>query len=516
MFVLTYRVAGQMRRHKLPLGTSVVGRTPTSEIFIDDPSVSRRHGQFTVSANGCTVTDLSSRNGTYVNGNLITHIEVADGDRIVVGRVPFIIESVSEQLTLSDHHTICEDPGTIYRPVTTLDLQPAVARDGTAVRSLRLISDIARTLVSNKPLHDVFDQIVQLAFDTCPAERAFLVLRDESTGTIDARVARSRDGTDIRTVSLSRTIVNRVMTDRVAILATDAQTDGRLSTSESMRLLAVRSFMCAPLWNERDVIGVLYVDASHTQRLTSADLDLFTVLANFSAVAIEQARLSARINEEIRRRERLERYHSASVVRRIFEAGADIDAPFFAQDRDVSVLFADMVGFTTLSETLTSAQTAALLNAFFERMADCIFEHEGTLDKFIGDAVMAVFGAPLDQPDHAMRAVRTALGMQCAVAQLNAEPSGPLIRIRIGIHSGLARTGDIGSVRRREYTVLGDVVNTASRLESSVAKPGQIIISRATRDRLDDSIPVRSLGRLSVRGRQQPVEVFDASPEITV
>jgi adenylate cyclase len=154
-----------------------------------------------------------------------------------------------------------------------------------------------------------------------------------------------------------------------------------------------------------------------------------------------------------------------------------------------------------------------LLNGYFERMADCIFEHEGTLDKFIGDAVMAVFGAPFDQPDHAVRAVRTAHDMQQALARFNAESASSPIRIRIGIHSGLARAGDIGSVRRREYTVLGDVVNTASRLESSVAKPGQIIISRATRDQLDSSFSVRYLGSLPVRGRQEPVEVFDASPE---
>jgi class 3 adenylate cyclase len=146
-------------------------------------------------------------------------------------------------------------------------------------------------------------------------------------------------------------------------------------------------------------------------------------------------------------------------------------------------------------------------------MADCIFEHEGTLDKFIGDAVMAVFGAPFDQPDHAERAVRTALSMQQSLAGLNADLRISTIRIRIGIHSGVVRVGDIGSAKRREYTVLGDVVNTASRLESSVAKPGQIIISHATRDRLDDSFSVRYLGRMSLRGRQEPIDVFDASLE---
>jgi adenylate cyclase len=153
-----------------------------------------------------------------------------------------------------------------------------------------------------------------------------------------------------------------------------------------------------------------------------------------------------------------------------------------------------------------------MLNAFFERMADVVFDNEGTLDKFIGDGLMAVFGAPLEQPDHAARAVRTAQAMQQALGHLNEASGGPPLRIRIGIHSGTARVGDIGSTRRREYTVLGDVVNTASRLESSVAQPGQIIISNATRDRLSPDSAVRPLGQVSLRGRRAPVEVFEVSP----
>ena len=513
MFVITYTEEGSPRRAVLPVGETVAGRSPACDIVVEDVSVSRRHAKFMVAADRCTLTDLCSRNGTYVNGALVTDMDLSDGDRVVLGRVPFSVEcSVADRLQLSEQHTLIEDPGTIYRPVSGVGSpveQESAAAEG---RSLRLLSEIARTLVRNRPPSEVFAQVVQLAFETCPADRAFLVLRDETTGDLVPRVASRRDGTDIRSVSLSRTIVNRVMTERVAVLATDAQVDSRTASAESVRAQPVRSFMCAPLWHgASDVIGVVYVDASLTQRFTATDLDLLSSLANFAAVAIEQARLTARVNEEIRRRERLQRYHSPAVVNRIFEAGADIDTPFFAQERDVSVLFADIAGFTALSETLTPAQTAALLNAFFERMADAVFEHEGTLDKFIGDAVMTVFGAPLDQPDHAIRAVKTAHSMQKALARLNAESSNVPLKIRIGIHSGLARAGDIGSLRRREYTVLGDVVNTASRLESAVAKPGQIIISKATRERLDDSFSVKPLGSVTLRGRHEPVEVFDAT-----
>jgi adenylate cyclase len=512
VYVLAYQHSGKLRRHPLPLGETIAGRAPSCDLPIDDASVSRQHARLSVTGDVCVVTDLDSRNGTYVNGNIVNRMELVDGDSLVLGRVPMTVAySAADRLSLSEQHTLIEDPGTIYRPISAIAPLSQPGSIGTVDRSLRLLAEVGRTLVRHSSLNEVFAEIVRLAFETCPAERAFLVVRDELTGTLVPRIATRRDGNDIGSASLSRTIINQVMADRVALLATDAQIDSRLALSDSLRLQQVRSFMCAPLWHEPDVIGVIYVDAARAQRFSSTELDLLTVLAHFAAIAIEQARLTARVNEEVRRRERLQRYHSPAVVNRIFDAGAEIDTSFLAQERDVSVLFADLVGFTSLSETLTPAQTASLLNTFFERMADAIFDSEGTLDKFIGDALMAVFGAPLDQPDHAARAVRTAQLMQKALAGLNEESTGPRLQMRIGIHSGLARVGDIGSVRRREYTVLGDVVNTASRLESDVAQPGQIVISRATRDRMGDGLVVRPLAAVSIRGRQAMVEAFDAT-----
>jgi adenylate cyclase len=514
MYVITYEESGTVRRKTLPIGDTIAGRAPGCDLIVDDASVSRRHARFSVTDTACTVTDLESRNGTYVNGSIVSKAQVADGDHLVLGRLPITITySAADRLSLSEHHTLLEDPGTIYRPVSELASLAQPGATTTGDRLLGLLSEVARTLLRNRPTQEVFAEVVQLAFETCPAERAFLVVRDDTTGALVPRVARRRDGTDIQSASLSGTIVKRAMADRVALLATDAQLDSRIASSHSILVQQIRSFMCAPLWHEHDVIGVVYVDASRAQRFLAADLDLLTVLANFAAIAIEQARLTARINEEIRRRERLQRYHSPAVVNRIFEAGAEVDTAFLAQERDVSVLFADIVGFTALSEHLTPAQTAAVLNGFFERMTDVVFDNEGTLDKFIGDAPMAVFGAPLEQPDHAARAIRTARMMQQALARLNAASAAPPLQIRIGIHSGTARVGDIGSTRRREYTVLGDVVNTASRLESSVAKPGQIIISDATLDRLGADSSVRPLGQVSLRGRRASIEVFEVSVE---
>jgi class 3 adenylate cyclase len=147
-----------------------------------------------------------------------------------------------------------------------------------------------------------------------------------------------------------------------------------------------------------------------------------------------------------------------------------------------------------------------MLNRCFAVMCDAVFAEQGTLDKFIGDAVLAVFGAPLDQADHAARAARAALAMMHGLSGLGMQPP---LRLRIALNSGPATVGDIGSPKRREYTVLGDVVNTCSRLQSYSCDPGQIVVSGSTRERLDRSVEVRPIGPVTLRGKEQPVELFE-------
>jgi adenylate cyclase len=321
---------------------------------------------------------------------------------------------------------------------------------------------------------------------------------------------RHRDGRVPERATLSRTVVNMVMRDRVAMLAADAFSDTRidLDAAASVHALNIRSFMCAPLWNRNDVIGVLYVDNPRTRTFSEDDLTVLTALSNYAAVAIEQARLSEKLLEETRQRERLQRYHSPAVVKRILHTQAIDTAALMTHERDVSVMFCDIVGFTSLSESMEPRAVADLLNEFFEAMTEEIFKHEGTLDKFIGDAILAVFGAPFEQADHAIKAVEAALGMRRALEELNARRGDRPLEVRTAIHSGHVLTGDIGSPKRREFTVLGDTVNITSRLQTTVAKAGQIVISRDTYDRLHGRVAATPLGATNLRGRQSSVEVF--------
>jgi len=342
-----------------------------------------------------------------------------------------------------------------------------------------------------------------------PAERTFLLLRDSADQAVTARVMRARDGSTPE-ASLSRTIITKVMRERIAMLADDARYDSRLDGAGSIQAMVnIRSFMCAPLWNRNEVIGVLYTDNPKQKRFTAEDLDVFAALANYAAVAIEQARIGEQLQKETQKRERLQRYHSPAVVNKILGGSSAIDAEFEAQERDVTVMFIDLVGFTSRSEQMTPLEVAKMLNYFFSQMAEQIFEFDGTLDKFIGDAILAIFGAPLAQKDHADRPIQAALAMRESLAEMNKDWPGNPLRMRIALNSGVALTGDIGSPRRREFTVLGDVVNSCSRIESTVCKPDQIVCSRATLDRAKGSYDTKSLGTVSLRGRQAELEVFE-------
>ena len=544
MFTVCFNdAAGNATRVDLAEGETLIGRGTNCRIMMNVASVSRQHARLRVSGTRCTLSDAGSTYGTQVNGSpLKEETELKAGDVFHCGTVAFTIEeSLPATPLLTDDHQLLEDsasivmrigdvipPGAAPEPKalsrqwerrTGVDRRKARApfsgpdrrtgRERRQLRFLRLLTEISKTLVDVLPLPQVLSRVVDLVFEIVPAERTFLLLRDSADEALTARVLRARDGST-PDASLSRTIVTKVMRERIAMLADDARYDPRLDGAGSIQaMINIRSFMCAPLWNHNEVIGVLYTDNPKQKRFTAEDLAVFAALANYAAVAIEQARVGEQLQKETQKRERLQRYHSPAVVNRIIGGALSADEAFEAQERDVTVMFIDIVGFTTRSEKMTSLETAKLLNQFFTQMAEQIFEFDGTLDKFIGDAILAVFGAPLAQPDHADRAIQAALAMRSALAEMTRDwPEDPL-RMRIALNSGVALTGDIGSPRRREFTVLGDVVNACSRIESTVCKPDQIVVSRATLDRAKKPFNTKSLGMVSLRGRTAEMEVFE-------
>jgi adenylate cyclase len=190
------------------------------------------------------------------------------------------------------------------------------------------------------------------------------------------------------------------------------------------------------------------------------------------------------------------------------------------QRREMSVLFADIRGFTAFTERGRAEDVVAQLNEYFSAMVPIVFDHKGTVDKFVGDLIMALFGAPLDDARHAGNAVDTALAMLARLDTLNAKwarEGKPQLGIGVGINSGEMIAGNIGSESIMSYTVIGDAVNLAARLESLNKDYGaRIIISAATRARLDRRYDMQALGTVTVKGKSEPVEIFEVRPLVSV
>ncbi len=312
-------------------------------------------------------------------------------------------------------------------------------------------------------------------------------------------------------VTISKTIVQKILEEKVALYSLDAGKE--FAGAQSIAAAKIRSFMSAPLWNQDRVIGVVHLDSTNLQQFTPAELDMLSAIANYAAVGIEQSRLNRRIQEAQKAKAKLERYHSANVIKRILSTTGETSSANISlevQEMDCSILFADVVGFTSMSEKMEPRQVALLLNDFFSRMTDIIFEYEGTLDKYIGDEIMAVFGAPIPYADHAIRAVRAALAMRKVQEEANEKRVNEArLRIRTGINSGRVVAGDIGSLKRMDYTVLGSPVNMASRLVKATAEANKIIIGKETYGLIKDHFKTASLGTAKLRGLTEESEIYE-------
>jgi adenylate cyclase len=295
----------------------------------------------------------------------------------------------------------------------------------------------------------------------------------------------------------------------VAILSDNAGEDTRFG-GQSILMQQIRSAICVPLIGaDEKQLGILYVDnVTAAHRFSDDDFEFCVAFAGIAAVAIENGQYAQRIQRELLTRSNFERFFTPQMAKRIAESQETIRLG--GEKRTIAMLFSDIRGFTALSESMRPDDIASLLTEYFTQMVECVFRYDGTLDKFMGDAVMAQWGAPIGGPDDADKAMAAAIEMIHELDKLNTQwrvARRPELQIGIGLTYGEAFAGNIGSERRLEFTVIGDTVNTAKRL-CDAADARQILVSDEFRKALHHPPRLAKVPPLDLKNKSQPVTTF--------
>lgn len=297
-----------------------------------------------------------------------------------------------------------------------------------------------------------------------------------------------------------------VMERGVSEIVNDPGSDPRVLDEE----LYLRSLVCAPLRGKRGNIGLIALANTTGDAYTTADLKLLDTIALLTAAAVENAMASQELLRREGERQALKLYLPPQVADLIFECGDSSQLEGVLQA--ITVLYADIRGFTSMSETMEAREVVQMLKEFFTSMSTVIFQCNGTVDKFIGDCIMALFGAPVASTTAARDGLQAAIRMQRQMELLNLSRrrrNAPLFQVGIGLHCGPAVVGNIGSDNRVQYTAIGDTVNVAARLTSR-ARASQIIVSEDIRAAIPEQYRFESLGEVELKGRAKKMNIYSA------
>ena len=532
-----------MREAPLDRPLVIFGRDPSNEIPLADESVSSHHFSVESKRDKIILKDEGSLNGTFVENSRerVKSVELKHGDIIRVGhtliklvKVKGTIKSPEEyvrrrqrrpQRTVvaskirvmekeldsvvakidaiqkDDSLTAAGEVAKLHDPF--VQAREKLSNVGKSYDRLSALYEASKHIISGFDLEKRLDLVMDSALEVLQAERGFLMLKNEDTEELEVVVKRTIGGEELDELGLSMSVANEVARKGEPILTTNASSDPKLKKRGSIILHKILSIMCVPLKLEDRVLGVIYLDSRIAENaFDESDQELFSAFASLSAIAIESARLFQRLQYEEKVRTTMSRSLPVPVVEMLMKNPEDWIPGGTLQK--VTVMFSDIRGFTAMSAQMTPNETMDMLNEYFDEMSKIIFAHQGTIDKFMGDAIMAIFGAPFSYGDDADRAVMTAIDMIRKVRALNecAEERGRrAFDIGIGINTGTAIAGNVGSLDRMDYTVIGDMVNTAFRLTSAAGR-NEILISKETFENIQIEIDVGDMGLIKTKDVQ--------------
>jgi adenylate cyclase len=503
---------------------TTLGRGTANDLVLNDSSVSRFHAVIKFNDNSVLIADRGSTNGVVRNGERIhEECELQNGDVVQVGQYDLRLEKTDEKGIKVRR---AEWPSTFdqimhgrtgqvgFQRGTQLAGRPDTDRIKKLEREnylLTVLYEAGRALNAKLSFQDISQQVITLASMIEGVERGFVMLFDDSGEVMQQSevMYRASGHSGVQpNIILSKSVLDMIRKERQPILIDDLSADERFSGSESLKISGLRSAMCAPLLGAKRLLGIAYVDnMDKPGAFTQEELNVFALVAAQAGAAIDNAIAHRKIAQQAEQRLALERFLAPEVADMV---AANPQMKLGGVNQKVSVMFADIRGFTQFSEHTEPARVVEVLNEYFTRVTDVILDNGGMIDKYIGDAVMAVFGAPISKGNDAANAVLSAIQIQQLVEEMNRDAIArdwPELAVGIGINTGMVTAGNIGSPRRLDYTVVGDAVNIASRLMTT-AEGAQILISQSTAEDLGGNFHLKKLRTRKVRGRSEPVHLF--------
>ncbi|MCA1901062.1 MAG: FHA domain-containing protein [Candidatus Hydrogenedens sp.] len=525
----------------VPIGDKdiVLGRSSDCDIVLSAGEISRHHAKIVVRDANYVLVDLKSLNGTYLNGQRITEHILKHMDEIWLGsqcRIIFRddtqygktwkedtindtkeeiihhVEHIREQIeevesTLFQINKEKEEDSqaldTAYTPIVD------IKKLGRAYRRLDVLYKATQIMGSAADLDTKLAQVLDLVIEVLSADRGFILLKDESGKSLVTKVARAMEN-GLEASSPSMGIAGKAAIDGEPVLMIDRLANPEFGNRESVIMRKITSAMCVPLKIENRILGSIYIDSIQKRAFfDDEDLELFFSLSNQIALAIENAQLNQKMIEEEKRRENFRRFLPDVIVEEILKAGSNIQLG--GDKKRVTTMFCDIRGSSKLAENVSPQELVALLNEHFTAITEIVFAWHGTLDKYIGDEIMAVFGAPISTGDDAYAAVCAALNILKTNEELNViriSEGKPAFQLGIGIETGDVIAGFIGSPKRMEYTVVGDRVNIAKRL-CDMANPGSIVVGNETWLELKDRVRGVPIGTFKVKNKEQFIVAYE-------